>query len=145
MNVNSDAKRTLRETTFREQIETVLMVEQKFEGRWVIQKFKFGEWSGLWVVPIDVEDPVTEMWGPFGSSTTPPKSNRSLAEHPCRKWQRIKLLNRGAWKAAYWQSTKDTCAVNCRAVQMPKLLRGIHEGRKIRGRASSRTRRIPIG
>ena len=67
-NMNSGEKRSLRETTFREQIETVLAVERELEGRWVIQKFAYGEWRALWVNPISPENPVSEMWYPFGSS-----------------------------------------------------------------------------
>jgi hypothetical protein len=65
MTMNGEEKRKLRETTFADQIEAMFVVEWELEGRWVIQKFAYEEWRGLWVNPIATENPVSEMWSPF--------------------------------------------------------------------------------
>lgn len=61
----SDERKSVRETSFSEQVQTVLAVERQLAGRWVIQKFAYGEWRALWLNPIMPGNPLSEMWAPF--------------------------------------------------------------------------------
>jgi hypothetical protein len=67
--VNSEAKRILRETTFREQIQMILAIEIQLENRWVIQKFEFDKWCGIKINTIIPDDPISEAWPMTGTPT----------------------------------------------------------------------------
>ena len=69
--MNSKEKRKLRETTFQEQIQTVLAVERQLAGRWVIQRFQSycDEWRGIRVTAIITDDPVHEEPPISGTAT----------------------------------------------------------------------------
>jgi hypothetical protein len=69
--VKSQEKGKLRETTFLEQIQTVLAVERELEGRWVIQREFYGEWRGIIIRPIIPHDPVSEPFPLTGTATYP--------------------------------------------------------------------------
>ena len=67
--MNSQEKQKLRETTFQEQIQTLLTVERNLAGRWVIQRFQFDDWLGVRVNPLMTDDPIHEEPPISGTAT----------------------------------------------------------------------------
>jgi hypothetical protein len=104
-NMNSGEKNVLRETTFREQILTLLEVERQLENRWVVQKFQFDEWRGINVNAIIADDPISERF-PITGTPTYETSGEALAA--MQKLQRdtrtFRWKSRPHWKTSSMRS-----------------------------------------
>jgi len=67
--MNGEERNRLRETSFREQVETIIAVAEQLEGWWVIQRFQFDEWRGIRINPLMTDDPVHEEYPVSGTLT----------------------------------------------------------------------------
>lgn len=70
----------MSEPTFEDQIATVLRVAAELEGRWVVQKCRYGIWAGIMINAIMPEAPVSQMWVPFSAQDTYESSGEAVDE-----------------------------------------------------------------